>query len=743
MIDFSPSATRLRRHLRHSRDRLATLLISAGGIGVIAAVLAIGVFLTVEVLPLFAPARVTAEAPAQLAPPLAENIAWLQADAQGGLRLLARDGHRWWGHIDETGMTGQLDRLPATLLGGQSISAVAAEVSAPLLALGLEGGGVVLVPRDASSELQWPRARRHSLFADTPAVGLVLGVSDERWWLAGYDRDGQVAVLRGARDMLGSAEANPPQRFTLPVLASHLALNNAGRLAIGDGQRLEVWALNGRTPRHLGGVSALDSQRITALGYLTGGETLLVGDSGGGVRRWLNARGDRAPLIAAEPYEASGQAPITRILPLPDQRLALVLDAAGGMALYQAVAGRRWHGQAPLSQAPDTASLSQAPDTAPRALAFAPDGEWLWWLGEAGLTRFTIDAEHAEVSWKTLWTPILYEGHDEPQQRWQGSVSGVESAPRFGLAPLAWGTLKAAAWALVFAVPLALGAAIHSASYMSTRLRARIKPTIELMEALPGVVIGFIAGLVLAPYIERHLAGALALVMILPLGMLLGGALWSRLPHRLRERLPLGWAGVWLVPWLLLLVWLALTLSPLLEAALFGGDLRAWLKTYLGLDYASRNAMIVGLAMGFAVIPTIYSLAEDALVGLPGSLGEGAQALGATRWQALWRVLLPAASPGIFSAVMIGAGRAVGETMIVLMATGNTALMSWSPFEGLRSAAANIAIELPEAAVGGTHYRLLFLSALLLFVFTFCVNTLAELVRLRLKRRYRRLEAGA
>jgi len=105
--------------------------------------------------------------------------------------------------------------------------------------------------------------------------------------------------------------------------------------------------------------------------------------------------------------------------------------------------------------------------------------------------------------------------------------------------------------------------------------------------------------------------------------------------------------------------------------------------------------------------------------------------------------VLPAAAPGVFSAVMIGAGRAVGETMIVLMASGNTALMTLSPLEGMRSMAASIAIELPEAAPGGTHYRLLFLAALLLFVFTFLVNTLAELVRMRLRHRYRRLGRGA
>ena len=102
-------------------------------------------------------------------------------------------------------------------------------------------------------------------------------------------------------------------------------------------------------------------------------------------------------------------------------------------------------------------------------------------------------------------------------------------------------------------------------------------------------------------------------------------------------------------------------------------------------------------------------------------------------------VVLPTASPGIFSAVMIGFGRAVGETMIVLMATGNTPIMEWSVFNGFRALSANIAVELPEAPEGGTLYRVLFLGALLLFAMTFAINTVAELVRLRLRARYRGL----
>jgi phosphate transport system permease protein len=146
--------------------------------------------------------------------------------------------------------------------------------------------------------------------------------------------------------------------------------------------------------------------------------------------------------------------------------------------------------------------------------------------------------------------------------------------------------------------------------------------------------------------------------------------------------------------------------------------------------------MVVGIAMGFAVIPTIYSIAEDAVFSVPKHLTQGSLALGATPWQTVMGVVLLTASPGIFSAVMIGFGRAIGETMIVLMATGNSPVMNFNLFEGMRTLSANIAVELPETAVHSSHYRILFLAALVLFVFTFIINTLAELVRQRLRRRY-------
>jgi phosphate transport system permease protein len=112
--------------------------------------------------------------------------------------------------------------------------------------------------------------------------------------------------------------------------------------------------------------------------------------------------------------------------------------------------------------------------------------------------------------------------------------------------------------------------------------------------------------------------------------------------------------------------------------------------------------------------------------------------LGASRWQTIWRVVLPSASPGIFAAIMIGFGRAVGETMIVLMATGNTPIMDWSIFNGMRTLSANIAVEIPEAPLNGTLYRVLFLCATLLFALTFILNTGAEVIRERLRKKYGR-----
>ncbi len=154
------------------------------------------------------------------------------------------------------------------------------------------------------------------------------------------------------------------------------------------------------------------------------------------------------------------------------------------------------------------------------------------------------------------------------------------------------------------------------------------------------------------------------------------------------------------------------------------------------VGYESRlNAFVAGIALGLAIIPVIFSIAEDALTSVPRSYTQAALALGSSKWQAAWRIVLPAAIPGVFAAVVLGFGRAIGETMIVLMASGNASIVSWSLFDSTRTMTATIAAELAETVVDGHHYRILFLVGALLFIVTFVSNLVADVVIHRLKSR--------
>jgi len=466
-------------------------------------------------------------------------------------------------------------------------------------------------------------------------------------------------------------------------------------------------------------------QTITSVAFLNGDLSLMIGDSSGLVSQWSKVR-DKSNHFAMQKirvFKVSDKA-IISINPEQRRKGFLTVDADGTLGIYHSTSEREMIKEHVANLHPVAAAIS------PRANAVliqSDDGKINFWK---------VDNEHPEVSLSSLWQKVWYESYPKPDYIWQSSSANSDFEPKYSLTPLVFGTLKAAFYAMLVAMPLALMGAVYTAYFMTPRMRQYVKPSIELMGALPTVILGFLAGLWLAPLIEEYLAGLFALLMIVPVGVMLFAYAWQYLPKAIQQNIPEGWEAALLIPVILLSGWFAFSVSVPLEAFLFHGTLRDWFRTELGIGYDQRNALVVGIAMGFAVIPTIFSIAEDAIFSVPKHLTVGSLALGATPWQTMIKVVLLTASPGIFSAVMIGLGRAVGETMIVLMATGNTPVMDLSVFQGLRTLAANIAVEMPESEVDSTHYRVLFLAALVLFMFTFVFNTLAEIIRQRLREKY-------
>jgi phosphate transport system permease protein len=363
------------------------------------------------------------------------------------------------------------------------------------------------------------------------------------------------------------------------------------------------------------------------------------------------------------------------------------------------------------------------------------------------LHLYDLEDPHPEAGFRAFFAKVWYEGQDEPQYLWQSTGGSDDFEPKLSLIPLIVGSLKGTFYALVFAIPIALLAAIYTSQFLNPSLKRVIKPGIEIMASLPSVVLGFLAALWLAPLIEDRIPSVILVCIGIPATAVLFGYVWNLMPIRIRVLIPKGWEFIIFLPTLVGVSIVAWYLGPLFENVAFRlkdpstgqvvADFRLWWESWSGSQFQQRNSLVVGFMMGFAVIPIIYTIADDALSAVPPSLTSGSLALGASRWQTTARIILPTASAGIFSACMIGLGRAVGETMIVVMATGNTPILDFDIFSGMRTLSANIAVELPEAPHGGTLYRTLFLGAFVLFVLTFAVNTLAEVMRTRLRERYK------
>lgn len=741
-IDFNTPALQRKRRIRALKDRLTRWYVLVGGLAVLAAITLIFFYLAYVVLPLFRGAELETRDP--LTP------AWLKT-AQAPLLLSIEEQNMVGMRVAANGEVvffdakkgDEMDRVALKLPAGTSVTSIAEDQPGhPTVALGLSNGQVLVFKHNykvtypdnkktITPHIDYPYGEAPmNLDPQGRALEHVAIVSGDDSLLLAASTGSEMLLLglTQQENMLTGESTLQEERINLPQIADPV------KAIYMDPRKQWLYVLNGRAQADVfdlnshqlnGRYKLLDdaSAEVTASSQLLGGISLMVGDSKGGISQWFMARGeDGEPRLSHVRDFKLGDLPISSIAPEQRRKGFLAIDKQGDLGIFHSTAHRTLLVE------------NVAPSAGPMALSPRANRLILEQGGE--LRRFSLSNPHPEVSFSALWGKVWYESYDKPSYVWQSTAATTDFEPKLSLSPLTFGTLKAAFYAMILAAPLAIAAAVYTAYFMAPGMRRKVKPVIELMEALPTVILGFFAGLFLAPYVEGHLPGIFSLLLLTPLGILAAGLIWSRLPERIRLSLPAGWEAAILIPVVLATGAFALWMSPHLETMFFGGDMRLWISHDLGITYDQRNALVVGLAMGFAVIPNIFSIAEDAIFSVPRSLTYGSLALGATPWQTLTRVVILTASPGIFSALMIGMGRAVGETMIVLMATGNTPVMDVNIFQGMRTLAANVAVEMPESEVGGTHYRVLFLSALVLLSFTFVMNTLAELIRQRLRKKY-------
>ncbi|AQW70576.1 MULTISPECIES: ABC transporter permease subunit [Pseudomonas] len=742
-IDFNTPQLQRKRRLRALKDRLTRWYVLVGGLAVLAAITLIFFYLAYVVLPLFQGAELTSRQALQ--------PAWLKEEAGKPLMIALEEQNLVGMRVSDKGQvlffdtkTGAaLERVDLPIPAGVQVSSIGTDQpGSPMVMLGLSNGQALVFTH--TYKITYPGNKK----TITPAIDYPYGeqpfvldeqaralehvsasVNGDTLLLAGSTGAHlQVLALTRSENMLTAEVTTEQTRIELPQMTETV------KNIFIDPRQQWLYVINGRATadvfslrdKSLNGRYSLAQSadtEVTATAQLVGGISLIIGDSHGGLAQWFMARDpDGESRFKQIRTFQLGTSPTVQIDAEERRKGFIALDAEGKLGVFHSTAHRTL--------------LVESVAQGPGILALSPRANRIMIEEPGRLLPLKLHNPHPEVSFSALWGKVWYENYDAPKYVWQSTASNTDFEPKLSLSPLTFGTLKAAFYAMILAAPLAIAAAIYTAYFMAPGMRRKVKPVIELMEAMPTVILGFFAGLFLAPYLEGHLPGVFSLFLLMPVGILLAGFTWSRLPESIRLRVPDGWEAAILIPVILLTGWLALGMSPHLESWFFGGDMRLWITNDLGITYDQRNALVVGIAMGFAVIPNIYSIAEDAVFSVPRSLTLGSLALGATPWQTLTRVVILTASPGIFSALMIGMGRAVGETMIVLMATGNTPVMEMNLFEGMRTLAANVAVEMPESEVGGSHYRVLFLAALVLLMFTFVMNTLAELIRQRLRKKY-------
>ncbi|WMS88899.1 ABC transporter permease subunit [Pleionea litopenaei] len=725
--------------LRRIKDVLARHSIAIGGVSVIVAVVMIFFYLLYVVFPIFRSAEVLPQQSYQVE--ASQPLLWgMEEYGEVAFRIEA-DGQLNY-YYAQTGEA--ISQLSLPLEDDEQVTqAVFAHREESLVAVALSSGRVLMpkltfsisYPNDVRTitpGIEYPFGEDGLQLMDSSIESIAAAKSEEYFSIVTSDAEQNIAFQRFELQESFLTDGVQLELLSEQALQGDFAIkyllhDPTGHWVylIGVSGELQSYWLEGDEliPNERLSLVA-NTEQVTDVKLLLGGISLLVGDNTGKVSQWFPVRDDnntyRLNLIRSFEF---GDADIKTIIPEIRRKGFYVIDAENNLGIFYTTSHREVLSEN-IAELSGESRLILNPRTN-RMLIASADKVHVW----------SIENEHPDLSWSALWSKVWYESYPEPQYTWQSSASTTDFEAKFSLVPLSFGTLKAAFYAMLFAMPLAICGAIFTAYFMAPKMRSSVKPAIEIMEALPTVILGFLAGLWLAPVMEENLPGVFMILILMPLAIVGFGLIWHFLPSSVTSRIPDGWQAALLVPVVILIAWGCFAISYPMEKVLFDGNMRVWLES-IGITYDQRNSLVVGIAMGFAVIPTIFSIAEDAIFSVPKHLSNGSLALGASPWQTLVRVVLPTASPGIFSAVMIGLGRAVGETMIVLMATGNTPIMEANIFEGMRTLSANIAVEMPESEVGSSHYRVLFLAGFVLFVFTFVFNTLAENVRHRLRRKY-------
>jgi len=565
-------------------------------------------------------------------------------------------------------------------------------------------------------------------------LAVMRGSSEKGLACARLLADNTISVIResvGTAGLFGEPETER-HRLTisdgLPGKVTAMTMNHAGNtLYVGtDNGCLARWKISsdGRVTLHDVTTAFSDKRAITSLAMVFGDVSLAVGDETGHLATYMEVRTEDARQLKRIHELSKHPGAVVQIFPSQRNKSLLSLDTEGDAQLDYVTSEKHL--------------LTLGKEHPLRQVGYSERGNAV--IGrddENRLVVWQIRSPHPEISLSTLFGKVWYDNHDKPKYIWQSS--GTDE-PKFSLVPIVFGTLKATLYAMLFAVPVALFAAMYTSHFTTPTFKRVIKPVVEVMAAVPTVVVGFLILLWLAPLMNNWIVALFVSGLSIPLCFAVFMTIWQGLRKwDFFKHVENGYEFIVLIPVVIVGGLIAIWLRDPVANWLFDGNFQQWLYDNTLNSYVQLNALVVALGLGYAVIPIIFSMSEDSLSSIPSELNAASLALGASRWQTIWRVILPSASPGIFAAVMIGFGRAVGETMIVFMAAGNTPILDWSPFNGFRTLSANIAVEISEAPRDGTLYRVLFLCAVILFAMTFLLNTAAELVRTRLRKKYGRL----